>query len=379
LPIAGFGATMESKPVTLSVQRSMRIRCRIRAAPLRSLGPLVLFVLLVLLTSACATGPTDTGPPEDSGIGPFALNARLGRGVNFGNALEAPSEGAWGVTLRALHFQRAAEAGFETVRLPVRWSAHALESAPYTVDRAFFERVDWAIEQALANGLNVVLNVHHYEELVDDPPAHRARWLAIWRQVAARYADQPDGVVFELLNEPYGPLDATLWNDFLRDGLAAVRETNPVRNVVVGPVSWNNTDALPGLDLPGDDRLIVTVHFYEPFRFTHQGAGWVDGSEPWLGTEWNGTPDEKAYVTEILERAAAWGRDHQRPLFVGEFGAYERADLASRARWTGWVAREAERLGMSWAYWEFMAGFGLYDREADAFREPLLDALVPDD
>jgi endoglucanase len=333
-------------------------------------------VLLALVLPGCSTTPSETGPVDPVGTGAFAMNERLGRGVNFGNALEAPEEGDWGVTLNALHFRRAAEAGFETVRLPVRWSAHAQETPPHTIDPAFFDRVDWAIEQALANGLNVVLNIHHYDALVANPIAHRVRWLAIWRQIAARYRDQPDGVLFELLNEPHGQLD-DLWNDLLRDGLAEVRETNPVRNVVVGPVSWNNTDALPRLDLPDDDHLIVTVHFYEPFRFTHQGAGWVDGSEPWLGTEWTGTGAEKAHVTGILERAAAWGRENGRPLFVGEFGAYERADMDSRARWTSWVAREAERLGMSWAYWEFMAGFGLYDPDTDSWRQPLRDALVP--
>ena len=342
----------------------------------RSIRSRISVLILPVLIAACSTSPADMDAPN-GGIGAFAMNQRLGRGVNFGNALEAPREGEWGVTLDAVHFRRAAEAGFETIRLPVRWSAHAQAVAPYTIDGAFFERVDWALDRAEDHGLNVVLNVHHYGGLVDDPAAHRARWVAIWRQVAARYADRPDGVVFELLNEPYGQLDAALWNDLLRDGLAAVRETNPARNVVVGPVSWNNTDALPQLELPDDDHLIVTVHMYEPFRFTHQGAGWVDGSEPWLGTEWTGTGEERAFVTGILERAAAWGEVHGRPIFVGEFGAYERADMESRARWTEWVVREAERLGMSWAYWEFMAGFGVYDRDADTFRTPLLEALLP--
>jgi endoglucanase len=348
------------------------------STPMRSLRTPAVpgWILGLAFLAACSSSPAATDRP-DAGTGAFAMNERLGRGVNFGNALEAPSEGEWGVTLDALHFQRTAEAGFETIRLPVRWSAHADASPPYAIDRDFFERVDWAIDRALENGLNVMLNVHHYEELVDDPSAHRERWLAIWRQVAARYADRPDSVVFELLNEPYAQLDASLWNGYLRDGLAVVRETNPVRNVVVGPVSWNNTNALPALDLPDDDHLIVTVHMYEPFRFTHQGAGWVDGSDPWLGTEWNGTAEDRAFVTEILERAAAWGEEHERPIFVGEFGAYERADMESRARWTEWVARESERLGMSWAYWEFMAGFGLYDRDNDSFRAPLLEALVP--
>src|SRR5207302_8306148 len=86
----------------------------------------------------------------------FALNKKLGRGINLGNALEAPKEGAWGVTLKANYFRAIKEAGFASVRLPVRWSAHARADAPYTIDEKFIKRVDWAIDQAIANKLNIV-------------------------------------------------------------------------------------------------------------------------------------------------------------------------------------------------------------------------------
>jgi endoglucanase len=66
------------------------------------------------------------------------------------------------------------------------------------------------------------------------------------------------------------------------------------------------------------------------------------------------------------------------PLWLGEFGAYEKADMASRARWTTFVREEAEKRGWSWAYWEFGAGFGVYDRAAEAYREALLRALIPE-
>src|SRR3712207_5003553 len=80
-----------------------------------------------------------------------AANKRLGRGINLGNALEAPNEGEWGVTLKADYFKRIKEAGFDTVRLPVKWSAHAAAAPPYAIDERFAERVDWAVDQALQN------------------------------------------------------------------------------------------------------------------------------------------------------------------------------------------------------------------------------------
>lgn len=121
----------------------------------------------------------------------------------------------------------------------------------------------------------------------------------------------------------------------------------------------------------------VTVHYYEPFQFTHQGADWVTNSEPWLGTAWSGTPAEQEALQGDLDRAAAWAEAHNRPVFLGEFGAYSTADMDSRARWTAFVARQSEARGMSWAYWEFCAGFGVYDRAKRAWNVPLLEALIP--
>ncbi|MCI0641105.1 MAG: hypothetical protein L0Y72_10555 [Gemmataceae bacterium] len=73
----------------------------------------------------------------------FAVNQKLGRDINLGNALEAPKEGAWGVTLQAEYFKVIKAAGFATVGLPARWSSHAQKSAPFAIDEDFFHRVDW--------------------------------------------------------------------------------------------------------------------------------------------------------------------------------------------------------------------------------------------
>ena len=97
----------------------------------------------------------------------------------------------------------------------------------------------------------------------------------------------------------------------------------------------------------------------------------------WKGKTWTDKPEEHAALTRDFEKAAKWAKDHDRPLYLGEFGAYPAADMESRARWTAAIAREAERLGMSWAYWEFAAGFGAYDKDAGAWRGPIKNALVP--
>jgi endoglucanase len=329
--------------------------------------------LLPLYALAASAGLAAAQPAGDI----FAANKRLGRGINLGNALEAPKEGEWGVTLKADYFKAIKEAGFNSVRLPVKWSAHAKADAPYTIDPTFFARVDWAIDQALANKLNIVVNVHHYAEMDTQPDQQLPRLVAIWQQIAERYKDRPDGVYFELLNEPHDKLVDGKWNATIPKLLAAVRATNPTRPVIVGPAYWNAIWALDKLELPATDRhLILTVHYYDPFQFTHQGASWAKGSEKWKGRKWTGSDAERDAVRKQFEKANAWAKKHDRPVFLGEFGAYSQADMESRARWTRCVVQEAERLGWSWAYWEFCSGFGAYDPRTDKWREPLKEALV---
>jgi endoglucanase len=308
----------------------------------------------------------------------FYYNSLIGGGVNLANALEAPKEGEWGVRLEEEYFDAIAKAGFKSVRIPVRWSAHASEKAPYFVDDKFFERIDWAINNALERDLAVVLNMHHYEELTRDAPRHRERFLVLWEQIAEHYKDYPDRLFFEILNEPGGTISTDVWNELLALAMKRMRKSNPDRIIVVGSGDWNRVSSLGVLRLPEDDRnIIVSFHYYDPLTFTHQGASWVgEESNLWLGTKWTGTELERRATMFHLDAAYGWGQREGRPIYMGEFGAYEKADMESRARWTSFVRREAEKRGMSWSYWGFCAGFGVYDKDKKKWRKELLTALT---
>src|SRR5262249_37987045 len=154
--------------------------------------------------------------------------------------LEAPQEGAWGLRMEADFFPKIKHAGFDSVRIPIRWSAHAQPQPPYTIDPAFFRRVDWAVRQAQENNLVTVINVHHFEEMDKEPDKNLPRLVALWRQIAAHYRGLPDRVYFELLNEPHDKLTDELWQQMFPQVLAAVRESNPRRPVIIGPGHWNN-------------------------------------------------------------------------------------------------------------------------------------------
>lgn len=239
-------------------------------------------------------------PPPTVPLTAAEATVALGRGINFGNSLEAPREGDWGAGLDAEYFEVVAEAGFDHIRLPISWADYASLEAPFTIPDGvdptvvhpdydnIWERVDWAIEQSLANDLRIIVNMHHYDAAHEDPEGERARLVGMWEQIAARYADQPAEVYFELFNEPQRQFTERpeLWNDIAAELLEVVRRENPTRNVLVGPVGFNSIDELDVLVLPDDPHLITTVHLYEPFPFTHQGADWIDPVPP-RGVLWS--------------------------------------------------------------------------------------------
>jgi len=126
----------------------------------------------------------------------------------------------------------------------------------------------------------------------------------------------------------------------------------------------------------GDRKLMGTVHGYARMDFTHQGAAGGDREDK-VGVEWLGTEEELGVLKRDFDKAASWAKQHDRPLFLGEFGAYDKAPMESRARYLASVARAAEQRGWSWAYWQFDSDFILYDIPRDSWIEPVRRALIP--
>jgi len=308
----------------------------------------------------------------------FAMNKALGRGVNFGNAMEVPRGQDWGFSIRDEYFDLIRKAGFDHIRLPVRWPDYASKKAPYTIEPDFFRKIDHFLDMAEKHQLKVVLNIHHYDALDKDPAGNTEQFIALWKQIASRYKDRSSFLYFELNNEPHDKLDDKQWNQILVQGLAAVRETNPTRPVIIGPAFWNGIWALPKLKLPQDDNIIVTVHCYNPFEFTHQGATWTDPKVRSIkDRRWTGSEKELTDMRKELDQAVDYGKKNRRPIYLGEFGAFQNAPMESRVRWTAVLAREMEKRGISWAYWEFGSGFGVYDVKNKRWHDGLLRALIP--
>jgi endoglucanase len=297
--------------------------------------------------------------------------------MNIGNALDAPTPGEWGVEIRQDYFTTIRQAGFNTVRLPVRFSAHLQDHPPYLIDADFLGIVKDAVDGGLKSGLIIVLDLHNFDEIMENPVGNEEKILSIWDQVSRSYVGYPDNLYFELLNEPSRELTSKRWNALLRRLIVIIRNNDPSRKIIVDTAEYANIQGLKNLILPEDDNLIVSFHLYAPFEFTHQGAGWVEGSQSWKGKTWMGVDDEKTQISSILDEAAAWSEKMKVPVMIGEFGAIELADSDSRLRWTNFVARESEKRGIGWSYWQFCSNFAVYSCQENRWDSDLLGALIP--
>ncbi len=327
--------------------------------------------------------PLPAGPAPGASPEARAIASKIGRGINFGNMLEAPNEGDWGLRVEDRFIDLVGPGKFSSsVRLPVRWSNHATPDANATIDAQFFARVDSVVDRLLARGVIVVLNMHHYRQLDGDNPDDKeravpaevvdVRLLAMWKQIAERYANRSPNLLFEIYNEPHGRLEPK-WNDMASRAVRLIRKSNPTRVLIVGPTFYNSATKLSELVVPPDPHLLLTVHNYDPFDFTHQGAEWVVPVKPTGVTCCSDS--QKQAIVRNLDLAVSAAKQLNYPVFVGEFGAYSKAPDASRAAYLRFIRDSMEARALPWFYWELASGFGIFDLATNQFRSQLFDEL----
>ena len=298
--------------------------------------------------------------------------------MNLGNRLDAHYEGEWGPVLHATDFVHVASRGFDHIRLPVRFNAHASEGLRTRSTRCFSSEL---------TGRSIgprerPLDHRRLPPLRRNPPepaSARDRFLGIWEQLANRYQNRPPSVVFELLNEPNGALDA-YWNDFAWKAIEVVRRTNPTRLLIVDTVQWAGPTALGQLGLPPNDpNLMATIHAYDPVLFTLQGGEWAGPAfsttgilypgppsvpimptpsalaESWVA-DWfqrynsfpgDQNPSSPAQVARQLANASSYMATTGIPVYNGEWGCTEKAE--SRRACAGCPTSVEKPNGWAWA------------------------------
>jgi len=315
------------------------------------------------------------------------------RGANLGDYLEA-NRYRRNITVDAGEFAEMKQEGFDHVRVPIGWHQYAGPGPDFTLEPEIFSLVDFVVTNALQNKLAVMINIHHFNALDQNPTNATPEFLAIWRQIAAHYEKFSAPLAFELDNEPHENATTALMNPIYAQTIAEIRKTNPRRTIVVEPGGWGGIGELNKLVLPPDDNVIVSVHCYDPFYFTHQGATWTSGQTPVTGIifpgppaqplvpdpklklknsllEWiekyntlptNQNPSSPLAFTQKLKFIRAWSDYYGRPVHLGEFGAYTKADEQSRANFYSTFRRAAEREQIGWCIWDWSAGFRYWDK-----------------
>jgi endoglucanase len=331
--------------------------------------------LLAGLAAGAAVAQTWWSMVQPRGAAPVTSQAYFPtrQCINMGSGLEAPREGEWGYTFRQRDLATVRAAGFDTIRIPIKWSAHAATRPPYAIDPAFRARVDQIVTWALEAGLNVIINVHHYDELYENPDVHEPRLEAIWAQLATWYRTAPPGVMFEIINEPRGAFSGQRVNDTQDRVLQIIRRTNPTRTVILTGDEWGGLPGMDNLRLPADPYVVATVHSYGPFEFTHQGAEWLPNAPP-PGRTWP-LPGDLQTMDQEVASVARWRRELGVPVLLGEYGVDTAVPLQLRAAWTRDMAQALNRHGIPGCYFNFAGGFGIYDTRQEAWIRPVLDGL----
>lgn len=309
--------------------------------------------------------------PAPAAVPKKGTTLRLGKCVNISNMLEAPREGEWGRAFRDSDIANIRSKGFTAIRLPARFNAHAELTAPYTIDPAFIARVRHIMDLATAADMAVIIDFHHYEALFTDPLGHAPRFAALWRQIAVAFKDAPKNVYFELINELHDKFDASnLWA-VQAPALAAVRESNPTRPVVINGPSWSSLDMMIATTFPDDPNIVPTFHWYDPANFGFEKADWMS---PAVRETWGDSADLRE-LRGVLAKVQGFIARTGRVPFVGELGAHEKRRVDQRANFYGVNTAAFASIGVQSCLWGYTNTHELW-RDGTGWEPGIADSIV---
>lgn len=289
----------------------------------------------------------------------------MARGINLSNTLEPPTEGAWNNgPAQESYFDAYVEAGFSNIRVPVRWDEHTEDAAPFAIDEAWMDRVEQVVDWGLARGFFITLNGHHEDWLKNNysNPTLRARYDSIWVQVAERFKNKSDKLLFEMINEPKG-MTAAQVDDLNARILGIIRATNPTRLVIFSGNEWSNSEQLLNAVIPDDDYLIGYYHAYDPWQFSGLGQG-----------TW-GTANDYQQLVNKYQSVKNWSVANNIPVHHSEFGAIHACDFNSRMRIYAHNVEQCIVNGFAFSVWDDGGDFRVLNRGNNTWPE-IKDVLM---
>lgn len=343
----------------------------------------------------------------------LAFVEKLQLGWNLGNTFDASNcnvsdeleyESAWvGALTTKEMIHTIADAGFRTIRIPVSWHNHVDENDQ--ISKAWMDRVQEVVDWSLEEGLHVIINIHHdneegflypsYEQLERSKEYVRT----IWEQIAERFAEYDERLVYETMNEPRHVETDHEWqidvnsetgkecidcvNQLNQTAVDTIRANkkgyNPSRYIMTPGYCASPDYALADdFILPADsgeakNRILVSVHAYTPYLFALAGKEIEGSTERFSIAEQDGTADIDAFMGKLYDKYISRGIG----VVIGEFGAQVKGDNAqARTEFAAYYVARARSFGMTACWWDNNAfggegeNFGLLDRKENQIRYP---------
>lgn len=309
----------------------------------------------------------------------FEIVAEMGRGINLGNVLSAPTEGNWAFSVYEEYFDQVKDEGFGNVRVPVDFFGGSFLNTDYTVNGSertlsslsncddnscfselagtqnqyngspddyyvnplYLDRLQQVVDWSMSKGLVTIIDFHGAKlkenflytfdqsdingiNYYSDPTSAKRiadlnKFKAIWRDIAERFKDYPETLLFEVFNEPYFWLSANEISTISSDIINIVRSSgsnNESRKIIVtggDTNSWEVIFQIPNDLINSDPNLIATFHYYQPMSFT--------SSMQENNNNFNLSQNAKNQITQRFSQINSWSTTNNIPVYVGEFGA----------------------------------------------------------
>lgn len=399
--------------------------------------------------SACTKPSTDSTAPDStdassapgsaavSGSDVISLDAiaeTLGAGWNYGNTLEAITDGkvsetAWGNPAASQEIiDLVAASGFKTVRVPVSYFDKIDDSNGYTIDPAWLDRVEEVVGYCYNDGLNVIINIHGdgYNSIPggwllcnsEDQDTIKSKYEAVWKQIAEKFAKYDEHLIFESMNEEFDgeyhdPVkeyydNINAYNQIFVDTVRASGGENTHRWLLIP--GWNTdityTVGDYGFSLPedknntaGEGRLLLSVHYYNPWDYAGEESYrvfvWGDKGQTLIDAGLAAPANMARYgdqtqLVELFKSLKEKFVDQGVPVVIGEYGCIDKTPAntaiaseitANRAYYDAYVAGTAASMGIIPVYWDNgyngPKGFGLIDRnKAEVTQPEIIDAII---
>ena len=326
-----------------------------------------------------------------------ALAKKLGWGWNLGNHFDTssgqdgvhPQWGYWdNATPSSALYTTLKSIGASTVRIGVTWGNY--QDSQWNIEASYMAEVKQNVEWAEAAGLNVILNLHHDEYWLDikgaannanTNTAIKERIQKTWLQIAEAFKDKGDFLIFESFNEVQD--GGWGWGANRTDGGKQYRTLNEWNQLVVNTVRgtggnnatrWIGVPAYasnPGFatestfELPDDpaNRVMVSVHFYDPNTFTLTPEN-GDGKSEWGHTAATGkfqSGNNEEHVKEVFQKLQDTFIAKNIPVYIGEYGCVQHThDRSNKFReyYLEYVCRAAHTYNMPCIIWDNNASGG---------------------